>query len=163
MQEKPIPARLADIRIIPTDAYQLDEPLSRPARPAAVEPDEGEKKPQRAPENGLVRAEEGEYPKKAAPRAAGPRGEGENTEAAPPIVIETRVAERAGPAGIERRPSDRPAPRDETFETPVVNVTIGRVEVRAVTSSPPAREKKARPQTVNLDEYLSRRSSGGKR
>ena len=47
---------------------------------------------------------------------------------------------------------------------PVVHVTIGRVEVRAVVEQQPAREKRPapRPKTLSLDEYLERRH-GAKR
>lgn len=55
------------------------------------------------------------------------------------------------------------APRLEvpppTSNAPVVNVTIGRVEVRAVVAPPPARERRktAAPKALSLEEYLERR------
>jgi len=55
------------------------------------------------------------------------------------------------------------APRLEvpppTSTSPVVNVTIGRVEVRAVVAPPPARERRkpAAPKALSLEEYLDRR------
>lgn len=48
---------------------------------------------------------------------------------------------------------------------PIVQVTIGRIEVRAVTpSAPPAPRAPARPQgpALSLDEYLRRRNGGGR-
>lgn len=52
----------------------------------------------------------------------------------------------------------------ETPEAPVINVTIGRVEVRAVTSSaPPKHAHRAKPQTMSLEEYLRKRGNGGER
>jgi len=54
--------------------------------------------------------------------------------------------------------------RAEVPETPTINVTIGRVEVRAVTSSAPSKETTyAKPQTLSLDEYLRKRHNGGER
>jgi hypothetical protein len=52
----------------------------------------------------------------------------------------------------------------ETPEATVINVTIGRVEVRAVTASaPPKNAHRAKPQTMGLDEYLQKRGNGGER
>jgi hypothetical protein len=44
---------------------------------------------------------------------------------------------------------------------PVIQVTIGRIEVRAVTPPAPARSAPARPSPApSLDEYLKRRNGG---
>lgn len=47
---------------------------------------------------------------------------------------------------------------------PTINVTIGRIEVRAATHTSEARPQKERrePQVLSLDEYLSQRSAGGR-
>jgi len=57
--------------------------------------------------------------------------------------------------------------RDEALEVkaePTVNVTIGRIEVRAATKIPEAQPQKERRehQVLSLDEYLSQRSAGGR-
>jgi hypothetical protein len=45
----------------------------------------------------------------------------------------------------------------------VINVTIGRIEVRATAApSPPARATNQKPPVMSLDEYLRRRASGGR-
>lgn len=43
---------------------------------------------------------------------------------------------------------------------PVINVTIGRIEVRATTPATPRRQPAAKP-LMSLDEYLQRRTRGG--
>jgi len=47
---------------------------------------------------------------------------------------------------------------------PTINVTIGRIEVRAATQTSEARPQKQRreQQVLSLDEYLSQRSAGGR-
>jgi hypothetical protein len=66
---------------------------------------------------------------------------------------------------VPRPPLDAPPVRpDDASAEPVVRITIGRVEVRAVLPPPvprPRREPPA-PKTLSLDEYLDRRH-GGKR
>jgi hypothetical protein len=58
-----------------------------------------------------------------------------------------------------------PLPRPQhTAETPSIQVTIGRVEVRAVAPQPqPSRQKPAQARMMSLDEYLRQRASGGAR
>lgn len=51
----------------------------------------------------------------------------------------------------------------EKSEVPVINVTIGRVEVRAFPSPAPTRAVHTKPQTLSLDEYLQGRRNGGAR
>jgi hypothetical protein len=46
---------------------------------------------------------------------------------------------------------------------PVVHVSIGRVEVRAVTPQPPARRAAPRPPSLTLDDYVARRDGKGRR
>jgi hypothetical protein len=47
---------------------------------------------------------------------------------------------------------------------PTINVTIGRIEVRAATQASEARPQKQQreQQVLSLDEYLSQRSAGGR-
>jgi hypothetical protein len=56
-----------------------------------------------------------------------------------------------------------PGERAEKSETPVINITFGRVEVKALPSPTPTRAVKTQPPTVSLDEYLQRRRNGGAR
>ncbi len=64
-------------------------------------------------------------------------------------------AERGGSAPGVLAPESAPAP--------VVQVTIGRIEVRAVTPPAPARQAPARTSpSLSLDEYLRRRNGGGR-
>ena len=51
----------------------------------------------------------------------------------------------------------------KTAEVPVINVTIGRVEIRAVNSSAPVKETRTKPPALSLEEYLRQRSNGGGR
>ncbi|MCL4798474.1 MAG: hypothetical protein KJ025_02745 [Burkholderiales bacterium] len=65
------------------------------------------------------------------------------------------------PAAAEAPRSAPPLPAVEpqAIVEPVVNVTIGRVEVRAVMAPLPARERRkpATPKALSLEEYLERR------
>jgi hypothetical protein len=74
------------------------------------------------------------------------------------------------PAPSDRRVSpavargDRHEPRDEAntgVETPVINVTIGRVEVRAVPAAVAASRPRAAPKVMTLEDYVRRRNAGG--
>ncbi|HEX8267914.1 MAG TPA: hypothetical protein VF596_21125 [Pyrinomonadaceae bacterium] len=51
----------------------------------------------------------------------------------------------------------------KTAEVPVINVTIGRVEIRAVNSSAPVKEARTKSPALSLEEYLRQRSNGGGR
>jgi hypothetical protein len=52
------------------------------------------------------------------------------------------------------QPTDKPA-------TPTINVTIGRIEVRATTAAAQPRKQPPVAQTMSLDEYLRKRNQGG--
>ncbi len=73
-------------------------------------------------------------------------------EIAPARLRET--ARRSDPSG-PRLPADRPA-------VPSVQVSIGRVEVRAVFAPPPLPSRRPSPApTLSLDDYLKQREKGG--
>jgi hypothetical protein len=73
-----------------------------------------------------------------------------------PGTIEPRHAPRR-----ERQASARDAKRERAEVAPTINVTIGRVEVRATQGTPPAprRAETAAPR-MSLDDYLRRRRNG---
>jgi hypothetical protein len=75
------------------------------------------------------------------------------------IVVEPRLAPRAQPA------PQAPPPQPKDQPAPDIHVTIGRVEVRAVSAAePPARGRSAPPASfVSLDDYLYRRGERSKR
>ena len=52
----------------------------------------------------------------------------------------------------------------EAPSRPVIRVSIGRVDVRAVVAPPPARVRRAAPDArrPSLDEYLNARARGGR-
>jgi len=69
----------------------------------------------------------------------------------------------AFPVQAERGGSAPGVPAPESAPAPVVQVTIGRIEVRAVTPPAPARQAPARTSpSLSLDEYLRRRNGGGR-
>ncbi len=73
-------------------------------------------------------------------------------EIAPARLRET--ARRSDPSG-PRLPADRPA-------VPSVQVSIGRVEVRAVFAPPPSPSRRPSPSpALSLDDYLKQREKGG--
>lgn len=83
-------------------------------------------------------------------------------------MIENRFAETAIQPVITALPreqtSNQFSDRAEISEVPTINVTIGRVEVRAVTASaPPKQTSSVKPLTMSLDEYLRKRGNGGER
>jgi hypothetical protein len=51
----------------------------------------------------------------------------------------------------------------EPQSPPTIQVTIGRVEVRATSQPAPAAKQKAAPPVMSLDQYLSQRTRGGNR
>jgi len=55
-----------------------------------------------------------------------------------------------------------PIPRSQP-PAPTIQVTIGRIEVRATPPPTPARRPRTEPTSTTLDEYLKRRASGDKR
>ncbi|TMJ95088.1 MAG: hypothetical protein E6G67_07990 [Actinobacteria bacterium] len=69
---------------------------------------------------------------------------------------------KPGPWPPARETSPRPAAPAEPAQPPIVRVTIGRVDVRAVApEKSPERERSPKPSpTVSLDEYLGRSGSG---
>lgn len=80
------------------------------------------------------------------------------------------TATRQGPTTAhELRPDVPPLPElttpmERAELTPTVNVTIGRIEVRASKPPEPPRRKPApKPTVMSLDEYLQSRSNGGGR
>jgi hypothetical protein len=78
-----------------------------------------------------------------------------------PVMPSPLVPPKAdSPAMPPSAPAEaRPADRDDS---PVVKVTIGRVEVRAVAPPAPVRERRAAPARprMSLEEYLERRHGG---
>lgn len=76
------------------------------------------------------------------------------------------VVPRTIPEGIERRgergPRGMRLPEPES-PAPAIRVSIGRIEVRAITPPPaplPRRERTARPAPPSLDDYLKQRGGG---
>jgi hypothetical protein len=91
----------------------------------------------------------------AATRAEEPDLPGEHSPPAVRLMAPLRVVPRDGisaPAAPLRRPDS---------SEPIIQVTIGRIEVRAMSQpAPPTRERSASP-VMPLDEYLRRRSRRG--
>lgn len=88
-----------------------------------------------------------------APAAAGPA----DVTGSPP----TGLLALAGT--VDNVPTDaarRPAHIRDITPAPVVNVTIGRVEVRQPPAPPPPPARSPGPRPLSLDEYLERRNSG---
>ncbi|HKP11590.1 MAG TPA: hypothetical protein VJZ91_05745 [Blastocatellia bacterium] len=90
---------------------------------------------------------------------------GERVVVRPRVAAHTRAAhddvnsnERGG-----HRPRREPlAAQPAAPQTPTINVTIGRIEVRAVTpAAAPPQPRKPAPSLMSLDEYMRRRNAGG--
>jgi hypothetical protein len=76
----------------------------------------------------------------------------------PPVIVQTRIAPLVE-KGVDAFPLSRPSPQPQ----PIVRVTIGRIEVRAVGSSQSPSKPRATPPVMNLDDYLRRRNQGSTR
>lgn len=78
-----------------------------------------------------------------------------------PRIVEPRVVlpnenRRAGNNSV------MPGPFPTSEPAPVINVTIGRIEVRATTPATPPRKQPSAKPLMSLDEYLQRRTRGGR-
>jgi hypothetical protein len=86
-------------------------------------------------------------------------------EPSPPSIAAHRYRTEHAPASIvpkqAARAENRPDLRPATAETPpTIQVTIGRVEVRATTPATPARPKSKKEPEMSLEAYLARRAEG---
>lgn len=118
----------------------------------------------------LVSAGHDDRPRQSsdAPRASRPSSHAE-TEAASSL----RAHETAAAGGVFAQPrttrstettANEQAASTETVEAaPVINVTIGRVEIRAVQTPAAPRKPGAAAPPMNLDDYLRSRAGGGVR
>lgn len=69
----------------------------------------------------------------------------------------------SGSARLTSHNNIRPTDAGPTIEPgPTINVTIGRIEVRAATSEPRPQKQRREQQVLSLDEYLNQRSAGGR-
>jgi hypothetical protein len=84
-----------------------------------------------------------------------------------PPVWRTEVPAIRASAGIQPLSAPLPVlsvPNPEPPPTPTVNVTIGRIEIRAVPPpATPPRKPASQPKLMSLDDYLKARSNGGQR
>ena len=78
----------------------------------------------------------------------------------PPNPQEARP--RAIPVEVTRALHQSPVSKDTTPEpVPIIQVTIGRIEVRAIPAAQPMRLAASKSTSSNLEEYLKRRAQGG--
>lgn len=77
-------------------------------------------------------------------------------------VIERIEMQNSVATQLPRQPVASLHSRLETNSNPTINVTIGRIEVRATPASVQKQPKSNVPDTMNLDEYLRRRNGGGR-
>ena len=98
-------------------------------------------------------------------REAHQAGQNEHSEASPESTLETRSRDRpTGALVTPVIPSAKTRARSVSPPEPVINVTIGRVEVRAtVAPQKQAPKPERRSPVMGLEEYLSRRSQGRER
>jgi hypothetical protein len=113
----------------------------------------------------IIQTIERERPDSARPRRGGERAEAPSSmplRAKPVPAPQPTVAERAQP---RMNHSPRPAPGEQQRQPalPAVQVTIGRLEIRAVSSAagPPRRTRAAAPK-LSLEAYLQSRNGGSK-
>jgi hypothetical protein len=143
-----LPAHVEAAVLLPHHADTASAPPAEPA-PLPVSPTPARRRDRSAPAPALLPS--------CSPAA--------DEAASPQLVPDARMAvERIfltpPPASRQQRPDDR---RDHDWAepaAPTVNITIGRVEVRAVSAPAPRPRAEARgPQPLGLDEYLKRRGA----
>ena len=90
-----------------------------------------------------------------------------STESAPPrdAIVRTPISNIKRHQDSRARPTDMVGDESTSPETqPSINVTIGRVEVRALLpTARPTRKDSNAPNLMGLDDYLRQRAQGGKR
>lgn len=115
------------------------------------------------------RASDGEREQRAPMVTADLRGEGEGlTPPAPATSLAAgvapgravRVEVRPAPA-VERRSAPRQVAEAPPAAPPTIQVTIGRIEVRAAPAPPAAGPAPAARPALSLDDYLRQRNQGG--
>jgi hypothetical protein len=79
------------------------------------------------------------------------------TAAEPSVTVPSVLQPKIAAADSQPFPSRRAEPAAE----PVIHVTIGRIEVKAMPApKAPSRERSAAPATTGLDDYLRQRARG---
>jgi len=141
------------------EAAQAERPSPGPSEPRPAPPAPATEPPSAAPEAGRDPPPETPPPATVVVR-----------DRRPPVSATPRAQERAsgseprtqaGESPLALPPVSPPAPErlfagpSAADEPPVVRVTIGRVDVRAVLpAAPPERPRPKRPPRLSLDEYL---------
>ena len=161
----PAPVRRAERQAAPEPAAPLPaervrtlsvEPLAPPQdSPLADRGTEAEDQAARVPALSRPRQDLGPQIEMAVPTRPEPLDEVEHPVRQPlaTVVVRPQVRE-APPAVPPDAPPDAPAP--------MIQVTIGRVEVRATPALPAPKKQAARAPAVSLDAYLQRRNGGGR-
>jgi len=162
--EPALPGRAPARRVEPPAVRPPAEPRRPPARESSPVPD-GKRTPRepKVPAQALIRRHTAppapaEPPtSEAEPMAPVPRGE--RAEVRSPHdrpARQLRLAPTEPASVLTARPPRPPVPAREA-EPSTVRVTIGRVDVRAVTpEQPPPKRKPKPPPRMTLDEYLRR-------
>jgi hypothetical protein len=156
-------ARLENELVARRDSESLNESRARDRSTAITPLSQNDQRP--SPSQGLVvpratietiRADRGPRSPISIPETAAPR---DATVSKPIANIKPHKGSRARPTDTG---GDEPASPEGQ---PSVNVTIGRVEVRALlaTTSRPSRKDSESPKLMGLDDYLRQRAQGGKR
>jgi hypothetical protein len=151
-------------------------PSSRQPRPAASYAAAASQAPAQAPfEESRLAPMDAPVPPAGARESASDdaRRQPASAPAKEPIAVERRAGgdmPRLTPASLTTPPrlttatDIRPLPPGEPAPTPTIQVTIGRIEVRATpAAAPPARKERSAPQVMSLDDYLHQRNQGGGR
>lgn len=84
------------------------------------------------------------------------------THASQSVVVRPRVALAERQGNTTANIGTGPARVHEQPPAPTIHVSIGRIEVRATGPGAPAPKLRSASQTRSLDDYLRRRSSGGR-
>jgi hypothetical protein len=83
--------------------------------------------------------------------------------AKPQILVSQKNGKEASTSRAPINTIPKPLVVDKNSEVSTINISIGRVEIRAIPSATPLRTAPAKPSTLSLDEYLRKRRNGGAR
>ena len=96
------------------------------------------------------------------PRAATEPASADNP---PPAIVPAQLPPNPIPVRVPRESARHFSERHREPEPRVIQISIGRLEIRAATSTPAPRPNAARPdaRAMTLDEYLRDKAAGGRR
>ena len=147
----PVAPQIIKLPFVATDREQNEHTPQK-----SPEPDSGRSAPKTHVQEQAATRDSVPSPQPRTQTAEPPETRRPRIEVSPNIIAQPQIAPYAEPKAL---PIQQAAAVTEP--QPVINVTIGRVEVRATTSQPRVRQSgRAQSPVMSLDEYLRQRKEG---